>query len=670
MARSLIAVALVGAVVAIAWFAWREKPALDVASEREVAAPAEMERNARVELSRDLAPVVRPDAPARVATKDDETPITAAPADGLEVIVVDGRSGVPVAGARVRGLGLLEPMSGPNDHKEVPIGLLDFEIELAGGAVYETDATGRTRIPKNGVPGSYAASAPGMWGMAYFSDSERPPHVIDMVPERGARVLVVDAHGKPTPNVPVAIACDGARFDDLVESLSDEQGFVDVRHWRSAQQKCLDAADTCVRPLILAKWDAIPRLHIDTNAGAPDPQRLALPPLGNVEVRVRSADGVALFPRDVVLSRAEDKGYEGRPGRDAEVFAPSFSELGRALFEHVGLGLELRASSTSLGKDFTYCLGPGPQTDRATAVLELVVTRPRCELTGRFVDTGGRPLAGVQGEFQRSSAGDSDMLYLRRIALRTDDAGRFRVFTNDSAGAPSTREVGFVFYDDAGHAHRSIVALPTTLSSPETDLGDIHFASPQPIVSGRVLVPRGMLLLDAQVLVRPIVDSIPVQSTADLLRQRGDFVSVREDGTFDIWNCDTATTWLVHARAGACEGSIPVEVAAGAAGLTLEFGAGGFVRGRLIADQPVAPGRFVVLLQRADDETDAGKPLQIEAASDGRFAFALSAPGTFDLRVADTKANWNEVVVLEGLVLAAGTDCSDPRLDPIDLRGK
>lgn len=673
MARKLVAVALVGAFVAIAWFAWREKPVPEIASEREVVVPEHAELETRVELSRDTTPVVRPNEPARVETKDDETPITAAPADGLEVIVVDGRSGVPVAGARVRGLGLLEPMSGPDERKEVPIGLLDFEIELAGGAVYETDATGRTRIPKNGVPGSYAASSSGMWGMAYFSDSEQPPHVIDMVPERGARVLVVDAHGKPAPNVPVAIACDGARFDDLVESLSDEQGFVDVRHWRSAQQKCLDAADTCVRPLLLAQWDAIPRLHVDTTRNAPDPQRLVLPPLGSVEVRVRTTDGTPLLARDLVLTRAEDKGFADHPAKDAETFEPATNEVGRALFTRVGLGCELRASSESVGAGFTVCLGPGPRAEGEVAVLELVVGRPYSLLTGRLVGSDGRALARVSGSILPIFPSDDERrphiyreyrergrafegFLCARGGFETDEAGRFRILVSQGSGE-QPRIFEFSYIDRDVRSSRARVAAPQRLAQPETDLGDVRFAPLREIASGVISAPSGMPLRE------PWLEVSTGAGRDRVYAQR----RVNPDGSFTAWSQSEAPSWFLRAGTRVCEGSLPLEIPSGATNLRIALVATSFVRGRLRVDDDVSPERYAIQLERLPDGAEGGEELFTKAGSDGRFAFALSAAGKFDVRVMDANVNWNDVTLLEGFVVEAGEDCADPRLDPIDV---
>ena len=673
MARSLFALALIGAIVAVAWFAWRETPARDTSRERDPVARVEAERDARVELSRDTTPVVRPNAPARVETKD-ATPITAAPADGLEVIVVDGRSGVPVAGARVRGLGLLEPMSGPNDHKEVPIGLLDFEIELAGGAVYETDATGRTRIPKNGVPGSYAASAPGMWGMAYFSDSEKPPHVIDMMPERGARVLVVDAHGKPAPNVPVAIACDGARFDDLVESLSDEQGLVDVRHWRSAQQKCLDAADTCVRPLILARWDAIPRLHIDTTRNAPDPQRLVLPPLGSVEVRVRAADGTPLLAPDLVLTRAEEKGYGDQPGKDAETFGPTTNEAGRALFTHVGLGCELRASSESVGGVFTYCVGPGPRVDGEVAVLELVVAKPYSALTGRFIGPDGLPLTRVAAwltpclSHEDPEAAPTIVPWGPRSSplhcedggrFVTDDQGRFRLRAAQNS-EDSGWQLHFAFIDRDKRTLSAIIPAPARLTLPETALGDVRFAPLRELASGVLIAPSEMTIVHPWVELRSGTGRDAVSAE----------VRVSPEGSFSAWTQSDAPSWFLRAGTSVCEGTPPLEIAAGATDLKIALGGGGFVRGRVLADDDMSPGNFLVHLAPVSDHGREGEDLFAEPGTDGRFIFALAAAGTFDLHVSNLKMLWNEVATLEGLVVEAGKDCADPRLDPIDLRRK
>lgn len=583
--------------------------------------------------------------------------VKVAPEDAVELRVVLASSGAPVSGALVRGLGLLEPSQEPDPHVQLAVGVLDPEARLEGTPSYVTDARGIARVPKRSLPADYSASAGELWGKTYCSDGVAPPFTIELEPDATVRVHVVDAHGRAAGRQELALGCASSPRDELWSALTDDEGFLLVRHVAAAAQKCLDPEEVVVRPVLLEHDEVVPVLVLDPRATVPESRELTLPKLGRVEVAVRARDGRPLAADGVVLARPEDLATWGGPKSEASVWRPDSVERGLAVFEGVGLGVDVCACVEGLGRERVHVLGRSSEAPDGVARIELVVDEPWPVLTGRLLDVAGRPLCDVEASW-RAPAGGGCVLYLGADSFRTDVNGRFRLLHRGSLEISElwARDVRVEWLDRDGVRHGLRPALPKRLSDGENELGDLRFAPTRVVARGVVLDAGGAAIADEGT--TPWFTPIDghdsgFASSTDVHRKPG--------GEFEVFSECLAEHWRVQTRAPGFEETETLEFDAGANGLRVVLGAGGSIRGRLVLEPGVASERVGVHVLRTDGGEHA--PVYLPIAEDGSFRFGASRSGTFTLVV--EHAAWGTLVELAGLVLEGDGDCTDPRVASI-----
>ncbi len=608
-----------------------------------------------------------PDVPqSERASAVEAKPIVAvavAPKDGVEVCVVLSSSGAPVSGARVRGLGLLEHSERDDVRRELAVGVLDPEAELADTPIYVTDEAGVTRVPRTSLPAEYSASVDGWWGKSYFSDSEKGPFTIELEPDASVRVQVVDASGAAAPGFPVALSCESSLRDDHWSAFTDARGWIEVRHWAAAVQSCLAAEEACLRAVILARDDAsIPRVVFDAARGSSEPLKLVLPPLGRVAVRARGPNGEPLLAEDVQLARPDDVGTLGLPGFGHEVFEPDVNEPEAAIFERVGLGMELCASSWRTGFQPAHVVGRGPQSAGEMATLELVVEHPLPILTGRLIDSHGRPLASQEAKFWSPKLkGDLAVIAARDFLTNVD--GRFRVPVAVRAGPwYSGAQIQFEYSDTSGIRHRARPQLGETLGPMENDVGDVRFAPMSELARGVVLDERGQPLANPDVFV-----DVHGPSNEDLRFEAHIDIHEHADGSFEVFGEHLPARdlrWEIAASALGYERSESSAFMPGARDLRLQLGLGGTLQGNVEFVPPGVNYRYHVVVVRADEVRDQEPMKELACSLDdkGHFHFGASRPGTFTLKAI---GGYQKSVTLEGLELVSGQVCTDPRLAKI-----
>ncbi|MBI5364137.1 MAG: hypothetical protein HZA53_13235 [Planctomycetes bacterium] len=595
--------------------------------------------------------------------------------DGVVVRVVLASSGAPVPGARVRGLGLLERRKEPDADAPLPVGVLDPEAELGDTPVYVTDAAGTTRVPKKSLPADYSATAGELWGKAYVSDSVAPPFTIELVPDATVRVQVVDAHGKPRARQEVALGCASAPRDDFWSALTDDRGFVEIRHAAALAAKCLGANEAVLRPVLFARDELLPHVALDIERGLATPEQLVLPPLGRVEVTIRTPDGAPLLADDVVLSRAEDEGYDGQPRWDADLLRPDSVDGARAVFEDIGLGVELRASSREVAFRPVHVLGTGPRHDDETVRLQITVDRARPVLTGRLLDPQGTPLRRVrawllEGRIFDETASEyvADPELRSKECFETDLEGRFRVRSGLLRDPRIDDRLRVrIVYRGADGRHELDTRLPSTLESPEHSLGDLRFAPKRPIGRCRVYDERGSTLVDARLRARFLnTEGVNEEWWVD-----PSWVRV-EGGARELSAEFRGQRVMVVADAPGYEASEPVELVPNGPELRIVLGSGGWAVAKLLGKSGFELDRCVPMFVRPEFDLEKqlrrGIALQSNCArdADGALRFAAARAGRFDFVVLDAR----EGSVLErigGIEFRSGVACDDPRLSGVEV---
>lgn len=658
--RSIIRLllALLALLASIASVVWWHSPAREARERLEAARASESTPRLRDALC--AAPVDEPASTARASAVEAQ-PLVAtivAPKDGVEVRVVLRSNGEPVRGARVRGLGLLERSESPYGERVLPVGVLDPEAELADTPVYVTDEAGMTRVPRSSLPADYSASVDGLWGKSYFSDGDKGPFTIELEPDASVRVQVVDADGRAAPGFPVALSCESSLRDDHWSAFTNSTGWIEVRHWSAAVQKCLAPEEACLRAVILARDDeSIPRLFFDAARGSSEPLKLMLPPLGRVAVRARSLDGLPLLAEDLHLSRPEDVGELGLPQFGLEVFEPDDNEPAAAVFERVGLGIDVCASTWHTGFKAVHVVGRGPARVGETATIDLVVEEPLPIVLGRLVDPDGRPLASHEAKMTWPSSNDAASTLTKDFETNVD--GRFRVSVGRRAGAwgPAADRVRFEYRDAMGLRHRGWPKLAEMLGPRENDLGDVRFAPMRELARGVVLDERGQPLSNPDVFV-----DVHGPSNEDLRFEAHIDIHEHADGSFEVFGEHLPARdlrWEIAASAQGYERSESSAFTPGARDSRLQLGLGGTLEGNVEFVPAGYAYSKVVLLRAPKGDPERTDELHCRLDDQGHFRFCASRPGTFTLKAI---GGHDQLVTLDGLELVGGKACDDPRL--------
>jgi hypothetical protein len=401
------------------------------------------------------------------------------------------------------------------------------------------------------------------------------------------------------------------------------------------------------------------------------PVRFVLPPLGAVEVLVQEPGGAAAEDGTLV-----ELGLV-RPGepRDISPFSGERRERreaatrdGGVLFAHVELGNELELTARRAGGNVRtreYLPGPRFPGERPRYTLLLGLDHP--VLVFRAVDARGEPLRRRElllelstrsgwmiGNDERKTQSDQEGCFLVELAADYRDGDRRSLTVSTEGEALGAR-----------------VDLGRAFAAGRNELGDLVLAPPPLIAAGRVLAGRE----------RPVAAFVRLE------------VPVHEDERREtIWYWDEVASaqadadgrFALHghvdgeqARLTAeLEGlrSAPQTVAVGSQALEIWLLETGWVEGSVLLDPGVPPEKIQALLRRVEGGQPGADALvsetrgQTALGEDGRFRIGDQFPGLYELEL--QLGDERPLLTIPGIELRAGQGSPDPRLDPIDLRGR
>lgn len=609
-------------------------------------------------------------------------PPLAAAGEMMEVEVLRRADRSPVAGAEVVVVDLDESRS-EQLMEEFFIGATVDGILDQFGTRHLTGSDGRVRVPMPREEALVAGRKDALFGLHNWDRSATLASVdrrvtIEVDEAASLRVRVTDENGRPAAGVPVALrvgAGDFFSFDLLRASTgADGIGVIPRAAAFTAIFSPMDGGNFSAA--IAAVLPAPVTVTVDIQNLPAEPVELRLPPTGSVRVSVQTADGrPSTEPLLLALAKARDNPEDdddwlapGMPGFDA---AAQRTVNGEALFHHVGLGLPIQVSAVFPGAPMaSIARAPGPQRAGETVQLILVEELDYPILIARLVDAAGQPLAGQTVQVQLLLP-DDERDWSNRHEQQTAADGSIRIGL-----IPVSEEEACVAIEwlRPADAERPELFTRQELSRPfdngENDLGTITLGPAAHLASGRVLDPDGKPVAEARVTPnhRRIDELEPglIDLEPDFARRK----TTDATGAFVLTGAWSDPDLALVVRA---PGFLPAEVviAPGAQNLEIRLSRSFALTARMVADPGVDLTELRIELEYQDRSEDEETPTWARVnEKDSTLTFRDAPPGLADLvfRLSSTAGPDEELLRIGGI--AVGSAAQDPRLNPIDLRGK
>lgn len=606
-------------------------------------------------------------AEARTARQEAEPAAGAARA--LELLVVLAESGEPVPGASLV-YAVLPAGERFREHPGWRTSTSDAWLSEHGTQA-RADAAGRARLELGeGALCLVAGSTEGLWGREVFELDGEPggePARLELGPDASIRVATVDEAGAPLAGVPVALRrrTAGWKRDALVERTG-EDGRALFAHVHGLLGQRRESSWSVAAAVAL---DAPVEVAFEPQALPTDEVVLVLPRLGSLEVAVEPLPGGPPVGAGYVELMLHD---ETRSATPSFWFRPDTVRAevadGRALFTHVGLGLELMAEAWGeRSTQPTLASGPGPrrQGERAHMTVALGSDHPVLRL--RVLDGEREPLRSTELAARLVTVEDGDRSS-HEESRATDPEGLLWVDVPRLWGREGERALELQLASPAaGAGGRARVDLSRDLPNGLVDLGDVVLGRAEVLVTGVVLSPDGSPAAGASIEV-----SVPHEyGEGQVYHEPRDDLGATADaaGRFEVVGELEGDALRLGASVDDVH-SAPVDCRRGAREVRLELREGGRVAGRLLLDEGVDPRSLHLVVLPADDRAqDWNARRTAQVAPGGAFEVTQVLPGLHDVRV-DPRGAGEGIVVAEGVAVRSGETTRDPRLDPVDLRGR
>lgn len=462
--------------------------------------------------------------------------------------------------------------------------------------------------------------------------------------ESALQVLVLEANGAPAAGAPVELSVWAQAPAVPVPSSSfvcEADGIATIPLSKfgsgtrpAASGKFRYAVEVAV-PL-----DDPPRIDFGTEIPPPGMVTLRLPPAGRLIVHVLRAAGEPVMDRATVYvsGRSMAGGFSHSLG-SASVRA------GKAEFAWIGLGLELelRAASDDRATPDAEAKLSGPKSPGETVGTTIRLGKDWPRVLLRAVDEHHAPLPGIELHLRVVQ----DPLSPQLARLPTDAGGRceLQVLGRHQADNRRTLEIEV----QGPVARRGEVDLSFELEHEgPTDLGDVVLFAARSVLlaAGRVADDRG-----------PVPGArVELWSRSKGYRERFETIT-DEGGRFELRGLPLDGGLWVMASAAGHASSSPLDVQPGSSGLALDLPRALLLEIELLLDEPL--GRESVQLVLVTGSRSMPLPVR------GRTEVPL---GIHDLEVSTSGGLYSERI--EGLHVDAGPEGIDPRLRPLDLRGR
>jgi len=370
-----------------------------------------------------------------------------------EFIVVDGRSGAPIANAEVHWEEQIEviPLDDSlwgkmvrlseqhrRDHAEIE------RLATASGKFARSDENGRVELPIPAANALLAVRSNQLFG----SSKDGVGYEFRLWPDGDLLVLAEDSNGKPLRDASVLLVEKSPEHPDgKIErrALTGPDGVARIAH---GFVTIASASRMENRPQV--RWcvavDSIPRVDgltvLDPDKLPREPIRVSLPPTGEVEIRLQELDkrpgsvefAVSLREANLDSNLSEWNLGQGSLPKSGELRAVAVN--GKVVFRNVCLGQKLVASALRNAPSQLQVLqitGPKRAGDRVRT--PMVLGANGVTITARALDPDGQPIANAELRVERlngpspkrgmfTNTSPDEFMTRGRFRLHSDEQGR------------------------------------------------------------------------------------------------------------------------------------------------------------------------------------------------------------------------------------------------------
>jgi len=617
--------------------------------------------------------------PSEVQRSTDSSPLQAIDGSSFRILVLGLSRNGPQADVAVRSCPESLWQSQANQAAWANQGSPSQEVLQL--PTYRTLGDGVAKFPTpDSEPIIVVAERDGRWVWQRIENAKDGTMMRLLFPDEASFALrVIDQDGKPAVGVPVLpfvgprISMDietgteirFSRAPDALVYLSDIKFFRDVAESMS-KRMAEDAGHEVPPPAPLRAYadlllieDMFVELPLPTPKGVIDFQ---LGPTGSLRVDIVGIDDAAGVAS---IHGTADAPYFYGTSAKGLAFQNGVLEV-----PYVGLGLDLNIAiqlEGESGKRRIHVAGPQSAGEHVQATL---VIDPTMIVSGRLLDSRGRPITGKRvNRAVESSSRDKKITppalivfagqrWPRSHELSLDENGRFRAIVNFEEFGEKVYAVQIQF---ANKALSWTGELP--MGPGETDLGDVQLDAGPVLLAGRVVNPKGEGIAGVEL---TLEFERPWQNRTLWMEYPGASLVSAKDGGFRVPYSYDRGAGRMTARHDAYSQKDPFLVQSGDMDIELPMEMG---------------GELLLTYSAPDGYNDYGLQLILSGPEgvleaepdDGYFSQDLSyfryrgvPPGEY--RVALKSDNFKEeLLVITGVLIEAGKLCEDARLHEVDL---
>lgn len=534
-----------------------------------------------------------------------------------------------------------------------------------------TNQAGQILLPNNGLGLEVIAQGRGRYGHArrWWKDKSESMQ-IKAAMDQTVRVFVTLADGRPAQDVVVKyVQIYGKEMSrSRHSSRTNAQGLARLEH---LQVSMVDADPNLMQAILVGvpTGETVQELfHL--RDGPPKEIRFQLPATGFVKVVMKQANGI-IFP-DGTLVRLQKNGEISSNNESLLGLDTRKTINGQVLFP-VGLNLSLVASTYLQEHRSTLTAsGKGPTLPAETVTLNFQQEEEPCFISGRFVQKDGTPISNkqIRGNLATRSIGQG-------FRTQTEADGHFKLPIRDrhfstedpyDDGTPF-RIAKFAYKPHAGEMWSGQLHLNRTLMPGENQVGDIVLGA-ELLISGQVVDQYGNPVPEAYLNVRGTSTEWKTFRGDPLkVNVGGSYLNSGSDGRFAIHGTDSVSLLLIKVL---CPGYVmqDFERNPGMADQTLVVQKGEAWDIQLLLDPEIPTSAFNASLHidfgngRSSVRSVYFKP------QDGVLTARVDSPepGIYTFKLTSAVLH-EEILAIPGVQFIPGNPL-DPRLSPIDLRGK
>lgn len=577
------------------------------------------------------APERRDETPAAAKAKrdavEDDPAETPAPLGGPQLRVIDGVTKAPVANPVVYFLQIADLNAEQRAElmrRRTPQSGLFGTLEKFGRKLHG-NAVGELSLPPITDQCAVGCQHQTKSGLLRPRKDSSAPLVLELFDVRGIRILVQDAVGQPAAKIPVVLAIRrGDLWRQLWESETNDEGIAEIEHLQQLLSVSNNRPDAKSETAAFVTLPFAERPRADVNLLDPpaDPVVIQLPPVGSVEVVLEHPDPTRLSDARVHLAN-EDAAQDGLHWLNLDRAA----EGGRAVFDHVGLGLQLKVTGQLRGGNVSSTVeAMGPTAPGQRVVVRVALTAGEPVLVAELRNEAGELLRSVSlsSKVKAKKGGSSSS---SGFTTQTDKNGRIHIEVEDGFGTKAERSLQFTL---EGSPIRTVRVEVPPIHPGENDLGVLTLRPPPLVCSGRVTNRGGDPIANADVQIyRKVV--------YDANLPRGFFwegadvpgTATNARGEFSITGILAAVEHGISIEAPRYLAIERQPFTIGSAGLQFTMNEAAALSGSLLIGGTFLQKHIRIEVVNSARERETNEDLK----SNGKFRFDELYPGNVDLRV-------------------------------------